>query len=127
LLPEINTITNPRVKKKEVCSQFRLLQSYILAKMVIPIKKLDKVRWDSIIIELVNIKLKNIFHKKENTHHIELDTKIKRVNTFQRKRSPEEFQAYLRELFDYEYPNFRYHWYFSAGKKRKNKYHRVYA
>jgi hypothetical protein len=95
--------------------------------MVITIKKLDKIRWDSIIIDLVNIKLKKISYKNQKEHHIKLEAEMKRINIFPRRRSPEEFQAYIRELFDYECPKYRYHWYFSARKKRKNKHLGIYA
>ena len=52
---------------------------------------------------------------------------MKRINKFQQRRSPEEFQAYLRELFDYNNPNIKYHWYFSTRKKRNDQHYAIYA
>ena len=40
----------------------------------------------------------------------------------QRRRTPEEFQAYLKGIFENRDPILEYHWYFSSIKKRKKQY-----
>jgi hypothetical protein len=52
---------------------------------------------------------------------------MKLINKFPQRRSQEEFQAYLRELFDYNIPNIKYHWYFSTRKKRDDQNYAIYA
>jgi hypothetical protein len=74
---------------------------------------------------LVNIKLRNRISDEENKKHITLKTENTKINKFPQRRSPDEFQIYLRELFESESQNFRYHWYFSTRKKRKGQYCRI--
>jgi hypothetical protein len=58
----------------------------------------------------------------ENKSHFKLESEANRIIKLQERRSPEEFQAYLKELFDNRGPIIKYHWYFTSRKKRKNQY-----
>ena len=85
-------------------------------------KELERVRWDSIIIGLVNYTLKNKLYNNTIKHHFKVEPNVNTMTNLQERRSPEEFQDYLRKLFDNHGSSFNYHWYFSARKKRKNQY-----
>lgn len=88
-------------------------------------KKLERVRWDSIIMNLVDIKLRNRSCDDYSESCFDLEWELKRIAKFQDKRSPEEFQAYLRGLFYDRGPVFKYHWYFSSRRKSKNQYYEI--
>ena len=80
---------------------------------------LEKIKWDSIVVTLVDNKLRtsvpcNILPIDHN-----LNTEVHRVYNVLERRSPEEFKIYIRELFNNRSPSFDDHWYFS--KLRRNR------
>jgi hypothetical protein len=66
--------------------------------------------------------LRNKTYDDFSKSHFKLESKTNRMTKIQQRRSPEEFQVYLKGLFDNSGPIYKYHWYFAARKKRKNRY-----
>ena len=66
--------------------------------------------------------MKNKIQRDVSKSHFTSKNKVNNLPKVQERRSPEEFQAYLKSLFDKHDPIFRYHWYFTSRKKRKNQY-----
>ena len=82
----------------------------------------EKIRWDSIIITLVNLQLRTGRDYDKNSFHFDLEKGVIKKPSFEERRSPEEFQSYLRELFDKPSQVAYNNWHFAARKKRKRKY-----
>ncbi|PVX27473.1 MAG: hypothetical protein CW716_02120 [Candidatus Bathyarchaeum sp.] len=74
------------------------------------------------IINLVNHQLKIGIREDKNTSHFEFENGVTRKTKLEQRRSPEEFQAYLRDLFDKPSPVVKYNWNLVARKKRKQQY-----
>ena len=66
---------------------------------------------------MVNYKLRNKIRDDVSKSHFKPKTEVNSLPKLQERRSPEEFQAYLKSLFDNHDPIFKYHWYFTSRKK----------
>jgi hypothetical protein len=72
-----------------------------------------RIRWDSIVVTLVDYNLKNSVPNHVVPIHFSFDEKVDQISDIPERRSPEEFQAYIRELLIDHSPNYDYHWYLS--------------
>jgi len=85
--------------------------------------KIKRVRWDPLIVKLAECKLKKEISQGANKNNKNLKIKEKWVAAVQKKRSKEEFQAYLHALFNVEGPKVKYQnpdaWSFNPKKKKE--------
>ena len=79
------------------------------------------VLWDSLIVKLVNYQLKNCFVANGKSTFSPLESLPEYNNTFE-NRSPEDFRAYINDLFKDQNSYVHYPWYYSLKKKRKKRY-----
>ena len=86
-------------------------------------KKIKKVRWDPIIVKLAECNLKKEICKGASNNIMTSTIKEKWVAAVEKRRSKEEFQAYLHELFDNKSPKIKYQnpdtWNVYPVKKKK--------
>ena len=93
------------------------------------ISKIKKVRWDSIITNLVNHKLETENCENINDSDMGAKNNIYEITGTQKRRSPEEFQTYIRSLFNDDNKKVKYKnpslnlWYLRTRKKSKHNFH----
>ena len=71
-------------------------------------KKIKRVRWDPLIVKLSECNLNKEISQGANSNNKTLKIKEKWVAAVEKRRSKEEFQAYLHELFDNDAPKVKY-------------------
>jgi hypothetical protein len=64
------------------------------------IPKVENVRWDPIIAKLVDNKVKQIFCAHTNNQQNITSNKANIVTASKKRRSKEEFEVFLKSLFD---------------------------
>ena len=62
-------------------------------------KRGERIRWDSIVVNLVENKVKREFWIRENEQHVASTIKEDALVS-QERRSRKDFEAYLKSLFD---------------------------
>ena len=87
--------------------------------------KIKRVRWDPLILKLAEYNVNKKISQGANSNNKTLKTKEKWVAAVEKRRSKEEFQVYLQELFDKDGPKVKYQnpdvWIFPPKKKRANR------
>ena len=73
-----------------------------------PIKKNSTIKWDPTIIKLIETKMTNTNPKITNSNIKVSKTHKNKINTTKKRRSPEEFQKYLREMLNQDGPTIKY-------------------
>jgi len=91
------------------------------------IKKIEnnkKVRWDPIIAKLADDKVKQNFCTRANKQYTTSTNKVNEVIVSEKRRSKEDFNIFLKSLFDNDPLPFKYQnpdaWIFYKPKKKKN-------
>ena len=81
------------------------------------------VKWDPLIVKLAQYNLDKEISQVNNKHNNTLRIKENWVAATEKRRSPEEFQSYIHEIFEkgglitkYQHPS---EWYFPPKKKKK--------
>ena len=81
------------------------------------------VKWDPLIVKLAQYNLDKEISQDNNTHKKNLTIKENWVATIEKRRSPEEFKAYIHEIFENDPTKMKYQphfaWYFRSNKKKK--------
>ena len=84
--------------------------------------KVKKVRWDPIIAKLANSKVKEKFYEPTNKQHMP-SNKVNGVIVSNKRRSKEDFELFLKSLFDNDTLPFKYQnpdaWIVYKNKKKK--------
>ena len=86
------------------------------------------VKWDPLILKLADYTLNNEISQDNNGHKKILTIKENGVAAIEKRRSPEEFKAYIHEIFENDPTKMKYQphfaWYFRSNKKKKSVYFR---
>ena len=73
-----------------------------------PIKKSSTSKWDPIIMKLIETKMKNPNPNIKNSTNKNSRIHKNTVNNSKKRRSHEEFQKYIHELFNQSGPKIKY-------------------
>jgi len=91
--------------------------------MMKKITKVKKVRWDPIIAKLADNKVKQKFCARTNNQNM-TSTKVNGVIMLKKRRSKEDFELFLKSLFDNDTLPFKYQnpdaWRIYKLKKKNN-------
>ena len=79
------------------------------------------ISWDSAIVDLINYQLKNTTFTNGEKLNSPLENQISTSDEYE-NRSPEEFKAYIEELFQNRNKFNQYQGHFNVRKKRKKRY-----
>ena len=83
--------------------------------------KIKRVRWDPLILKLVEYNLNKEISQGASSPNKTLKVKEKWVAAIEKRRSKKEFQAYLQELFDKDNQKVKYQnpdaWFFPPRKR----------
>jgi len=94
--------------------------------MMKKIKKVKKVRWDPIIVKLAENKVKQKFCAHTNKQYTTSKNQVNEVIMSKKRRSKEDFEAFLKSLFDNKTIPFKYQnpdaWRVYKLKKKNNSY-----
>ena len=88
--------------------------------------KVRKVRWDPIVAKLAENGIKPNFCAPVNKQHKTSTNKTNNTNVPMKRRTKEEFEAYLKSLFAGDNVQFKYQnpdaWIFPEPEKKKKKW-----
>jgi len=94
--------------------------------MMKKITQVKKVRWDPIIAKLADAKVKQNFCARTNNQNM-TSNKVNEVIKSKQRLSNEDFELYLKSLFDNDTLPFKYQnpdaWISPEPEKKKKKWH----